>query len=271
MVLPSKDSTISLPSVRSILDETRPPRSVPTFDRASDGRDTSGPPSQISDEQFREVNGRASTPSLMSLGARHMYPSPSHSSDDLHDDSEMVDGDGSGWWGTTQKPLFQISQPVPDVSKQIDLPDVNMAKPDDGVTPTIVHYRPNGIPSVRSGRKQSAGDVPKVRKSSRQENEEFKVRLVKWDRTTDKGTAPLLNVERRSTGPRTCTLCYISKRKVDTPRRNMCPNRSARDSMANVPIQPTPAQLVKRITLFASLFHHLSFAMGLLNRLPWRV
>jgi len=209
-----KEPTVSLPSVRSILDETRPPRSVPNFDIPSSSRATSDPSSQSSGEHFRDSTGRPSTPRMISLSARHMYPSPSHSSDDLHDDLEIiVDGDGSGWWGAAQNPLFQVIQPAPDASKQPDHMDVNIAKPDEGATPSIVHYRPNGIPSVRSARKHSTGEVPKVRKPSRQENEEFKVRLVKWDRTSDKGTAPL-SVERRSTGPRTCTLCYISKRKV---------------------------------------------------------
>jgi hypothetical protein len=37
--------------------------------------------------------------------------------------------------------------------------------------------------------------------------------MVKWDRLTDKGTAPL-KTEPKSATPRACTLCHFTRRKV---------------------------------------------------------
>jgi hypothetical protein len=78
--------------------------------------------------------------------------------------------------------------------------------PTTPLTPSIVHYRPNGVLPARARRTSIAS----IGKKSNGE-----VKLVKWDRVSDKGTAPL-NIEPRPPPvPRVCILCYIVKRKVE--------------------------------------------------------
>ena len=141
---------------------------------------------------------------------QQVYPSPA--SDDLYDDIEMVEG--SSWYEAANTPLFKLDDRTSTTGAPREKEVPIGPKEETLLTPSIVHYRPNGIPSVRS-RKFSTGELqkPRNRKSSNADSNELKIRLVKWDRVTDKGTAPL-NVEPRPTGPRSCTLCSLTKRKV---------------------------------------------------------
>jgi len=102
---------------------------------------------------------------------------------------------------------------VSEPSESIE--DAQTVSPTHDVTPSMVHYKPYGIPNMKA-RKQSASGIckPRNRGSSRVKTSkgEAEIRFVQWDRS-DKGTAPL-NVEPRQKGPRACALCSIIKRKV---------------------------------------------------------
>ena len=154
---------------------------------------------------FRSVAAtveRPATPEPERANAIRFYPSPES---DLDDDVKMIsrtvfEGQRTHSWVSDGSIINETSN-----ATEQNTP----GNPAVGLTPTIVHYRPNGIPNVRS-RKIPEGDMPKGR---RRKSTDVEVKLVKWDRTSDKGTAPL-NMEPRYTGPRSCTLCYLSKKKV---------------------------------------------------------
>jgi hypothetical protein len=215
-----RPKNISLPSVRSILDETNmksgafesskrnndlyfsagAPRTAPLsfyqFNIAT--------PTKASRAEFQE--DRPATPKQRGVNDQHVYPSPA--SDNLSSDIEM--GDGPLWSEAAKTPLFKVDESASQSSGTTERQTTTSSN-NAGVhlTPSIVHYRPNGIPSTRNSRKSSVTD----RRGSNSQPNELKIRMVKWDRITDKGTAPL-NVETRPTGPRSCTLCYLTKRRV---------------------------------------------------------
>ena len=211
-----RPSNISLPSVKSILDETNvttegqrrkndsyfcvTPRTAPL---AFSHFNIATPNSNRS-----ECQTPATPKSERPVSVQQVYPSPA--SDDLYDDVEM--SEGSSWYEAANTPLFKLDDRT-TTSRPREKEATTPPKA-EGLTPSIVHYRPNGIPSVRS-RKLSVSDIqkPRNKKSPKADSNELKIRMVKWDRVTDKGTAPL-NVEARPTGPRSCTLCSLTKRKV---------------------------------------------------------
>ena len=147
-------------------------------------------------------------PSQRSGKTFHQYPSPF--SENL-EDTEMAER-APYYFGTSTTPLFTNDEqnhiperrhsavemqrhPAPATPKEVPL------------TPSIVHYRPEGVPAPRAAGKRS------IQKSGNKKSNELKVRMVKWDRLTGKGTAPL-NIEPRSSTPRACTLCHFTRRKV---------------------------------------------------------
>lgn len=118
------------------------------------------------------------------------------------------------WSSAATAPIFKIDTP-----SQPSESETQSEKPDEGLTPTIVHYRPEGVLSARSAQKisdsQRGPGKAKGKKGGVGKGPgELKIRMVKWDRA-DKGTAPL-NIPVRTVGPRVCTLCHIMKRKVPT-------------------------------------------------------
>jgi hypothetical protein len=137
-----------------------------------------------------DASTRVPTPRENTPCNSEIYPSPAS---DLYDDVDMAEG----WCEAIKK-----------------------RKNNSGVathlTPTIVHYKPNGVPTTRS---QKASRIQKPTSSRRGSkagipgSSELKIKMVKWDRQSDKGTAPL-NTEPRISGPRSCTLCALIKRKV---------------------------------------------------------
>jgi hypothetical protein len=141
----------------------------------------------------------------------HVYPSPA--SDHHLEDTEMGEG-GSQYLGTITTPLFSNHEddhhhPVPQrklSSVEMQRHPAPLSPKTDLLTPSIVHYRPEGIPAARPRR-------PSIQKSGTKKSTELKIRMVKWDRLTDKGTAPL-KTEPKSATPRACTLCHFTRRKV---------------------------------------------------------
>ena len=223
-----RPSNISLPSLKSVLDDdalwSRSPAET-TNDGWLGVADYQPSPRNVSQEapvtpqrrtvsspveyrRFRSINqDDQKTPKQLQASAPLVYPSPA--SEDLYSDVEM--GDASVWGYKSQSSGNNDNQ-IRN-APQVQTPSATV-KPEATLTPTMVHYRPNGVPNAKS-RKQSAterikrsGQVPSPKASG-----EVKFKIVKWDRTSDKGTAPL-NMEPRSQGPRSCTLCSILKRKV---------------------------------------------------------
>lgn len=132
------------------------------------------------------------TPKEKTPGDPEVYPSPAS---DLYDYIEM----GEDWCEAIKK-------------RKNNRGDATH------LTPTIVHYRPDGVPTSRSQRAAASRNQKpsSSRRGSKTEipgSNELKIRMVKWDRVSDKGTAPL-NTEPRASGPRSCTLCSLIKRKV---------------------------------------------------------
>jgi len=217
-------SKISLPSVRSILDET-PLRTGNSVEGPS--HLWSNPTSTISSLPYSHSSIAMSVTNNFDTRLEPTTPEqqrnvptgyPTPSSDDLPSDVEM--DKGPGWSGAAKKPLFKVDESVFQLGDADSPASHGCTKPklDLRFTPTIVHYRPNGIPNARSRKALGNSDSQKSRNrviSKDESGEEMmKVRMVKWDRVTDKGTAPL-NVEARTTGPRSCTLCYVTKRRVN--------------------------------------------------------
>jgi hypothetical protein len=112
----------------------------------------------------------------------------------------------TSWSSSVTVPAFKLDLPASTQSSEESASQV-----DTGLTPTIVHYRPEGVLSARSA--QRISDSQRGKKKGAKGAGDLKIKMVKWDRT-DKGTAPL-NVPARTVGPRVCTLCYIMKRKVN--------------------------------------------------------
>lgn len=141
----------------------------------------------------------------------------------------------------------------------------------DDVTLSIVHYRPDGIPNGKF-RGQSASSIRKSRKPRTPKVNSspggLEIRMVKWDRITDKGTAPL-NVEPRQTVPRACTLCSLSKRKVCWAKNDA--DISAVEQMVNVLIKRILALPAKNTISSVSLFLRRNFVTGPHKPRPWRV
>ena len=210
-----RPNNISLPSVKSILDETN--MSTEGQRRNDDSFCVTPHTAPLASSHFNIATPNSNrsewqtpaTPKLeRSVSVQQVYPSPA--SDDLYDDVEM--SEGSSWYEAANTPLFKLDNRAATRAAREKV--VTTPPKAEGLTPSIVHYRPNGIPSVRS-RKLSVGDIqkPRNKKSPKADSNELKIRMVKWDRVSDKGTAPL-NVESRPTGPRSCTLCSLTKRKV---------------------------------------------------------
>lgn len=165
-----------------------------------------------SPDRVPRINGQhhpLTPPSQRSGKTLHQYPSPF--SDHHLEDTEMAEG-GPYYLGTSTTPLFTNDEqnhipvrrhsavemqrhPAPATSKEVPL------------TPSIVHYRPEGVPAARTAGKRS------IQKSGNKKSDELKIRMVKWDRLTGKGTAPL-KIEPRSATPRACSLCHFTRRKV---------------------------------------------------------
>ena len=227
-----RPSNISLPSLKSVLDEEalwsgNPVETTndiwfsagPIAEYQPSPRDTRPEPpvtpkkrtvsSPLEYRGFRPINQEDQT-TPKHISAPLVYPSPA--SEDLYSDVEMGDANA---WGYKSQPSSNNTNDI-RVTPQVRSPPTS--QPESTLTPTIVHYRPNGVPNVKS-RKLSSADIPKSRTkrpgqvTSPKTPGEVKFKIVKWDRTSDKGTAPL-NMEPRPQGPRSCTLCSILKRKV---------------------------------------------------------
>jgi hypothetical protein len=163
-------------------------------------RDRPGPQAAAIYESssMQERTRQPQTPESSRSDHSHFYPSPiSH--DELHDDVVMMGRSLSFEEGHTPS-----SSPASDSKSTKTTPEE---------TPTMVHYRPHGIPNAKS-KKIASGESFKSRR--RQSTDVSPIKFVKWDRVSDKGTAPL-NVEPRPTGPRSCTLCHVHKKKVSCP------------------------------------------------------
>lgn len=215
-----RPENITLPPVRSLFGQAPLPNGH--FERANQGRDEwcCAPPKSAPLPPFfplmnaypetrkEEHQPEPTTPKEASR-PRHVYPSPA--SDQHSDDVEM--GEGTAWWEAAKTPLFKVDEGVSDTSTTAPGSSQEEATPTtkSTLTPSIVHYRPNGIPSVRS-RRGSTSDGQKRRGSK---SDESKIRMVKWDRVTDKGTAPL-NVLPSHHVQKSCILCYLVKKKVPT-------------------------------------------------------
>jgi len=157
---------------------------------------------------------RSSTPpssSQRSVRGHYFYPSPT--SDHHLEDAEMAEA-GSHYLHAATTPLFSShvdnahARPVPQRKlSAVEMqrhPSPTTAKPEP-LTPSIVHYRPEGIPASRQRRAS-------IQKAGTKKSTELKIRMVKWDRVTDKGTAPLKTDSKSA--PRACTLCHLTRRKV---------------------------------------------------------
>lgn len=216
-----RPENITLPPVRSLFGQV--PLKMGHFEGINQGRDEwcCAPPKTAPASSFfppmnaysattKEEPQREPTTPREPSRPRHVYPSPE--SDQHSDDVEM--GEGTAWWEAAKNPLFKVDEGVSDSPTTATESSQEVATPTTKptLTPSIVHYRPNGIPSVRS-RRGSTSDGQKRRASK---SDESKIRMVKWDRVTDKGTAPL-NVEPRHPVQKSCTLCYLVKKKVLGP------------------------------------------------------
>jgi hypothetical protein len=173
-------------------------------------------------------------------------------------------GEGTTWWESAKTPLFKVDESVSDPASTATEPQEVATPTKPLATPSIVHYRPNGIPSVRN-RRPSTCD-PQKRKSKSDPQNDSKIRMVKWDRVTDKGTAPL-NVEPRHPTQRSCTLCYLIKKKV-VPEPSILTDESVSEQMANVRMKHILVQHARRTTLSVNLFRLLNFVK---ERLSLRV
>ena len=219
-----RPENLSLPSVRSILDESPfPVGATAAMRRPNDS--WSNPTSTHAPLPFSHSNITTSIGNRIDsqpdpmTPQRHrsvpvMYPSPA--SEDSYDVLET--DEGSGWREAAARPLFKVEETASqngdaDTVATTELKHCVESKPGDVLTPTMVHYRPHGIPSARSSKLSPSDQKKGNRRSSKGDSQENKGKLVKWDRVSDKGNAPL-NVAPRPTGPRSCTLCYITKRKV---------------------------------------------------------
>src|SRR5271170_6812198 len=227
-----RPSNISLPSLKSVLDEDvlwsgnpveatndvwygaaqyQPsPRNVPPEAPVTPQRRTVSSPVEY--RGFRSINqDDQKTPKQLQTRTPLVYPSPA--SEDLFSDVEM--GDASAWGYKSQPPSGNNDIQIRN-APHVRTPSAT-SNPEATLTPTMVHYRPNGVPNAKS-RKLSATERIKRpgQVTSPKTSGEVKFKIVKWDRTSDKGTAPL-NMEPRPHGPRSCTLCSVLKRKVLLP------------------------------------------------------
>ena len=154
----------------------------------------------------------------------HVYPSPA--SDHHLEDTEMAEGGGSQYFSSSvNTPLFSHNNDHPVPQRKLSsvemqrhpAPAPTTPNTEPLLTPSIVHYRPEGIPAARPRR-------PSIQKSGTgKKSNELKIRMVKWDRVSDKGTAPL-KTESKPGVPRACTLCHFTRRKVppSTPPSPCC-------------------------------------------------
>ena len=147
-------------------------------------------------------------PSQRSGKTLHQYPSPF--SENL-EDTEMAER-APYYFRTSKTPLFTNDEQTHIPERRHSAVEMQRhlapATPKEVLlTPSIVHYRPEGVPATRTTGKRS------IQKSGNKKSNELKIRMVKWDRLTGKGTAPL-NIEPRSATPRACSLCHFTRRKV---------------------------------------------------------
>ena len=273
-----RPSSISLPSLKSVLTEeslwSRNPvapseeyfSSGPMTDYQSSPREVGAghyapvtphrrtASSPLEYGGFRAINQDGQkTPKQTPPSGALVYPSPA--SEDLYSDVEMGD---AAVWGY-KSPSSRTGTNPPRSKQEIQTPSVSEPAT---LTPTIVHYRPNGIPNAKS-RKLSATDIQKVRTkkfgqvTSPKTPGEVKFKIVKWDRTSDKGTAPL-NVEPRPQGPRSCTLCSVTKRKVVNPLPPRKLTGSATVRTEPVPMRHTLVRPARRIISCVNSFRRLN-------------
>ena len=195
------------------------------------------------------------------------YPSPQ--SDNFFDNAEITTSSSNA----TKTSLSRSNDVIlesNDSSTSTHEPSSSSTK-SDPLTLSIVHYRPNGIISGRRKRRSSSGvhktENPKCSKN-KSSSGELKIRMMKWDRISDKGTAPL-NVEPRSTGPRACTLCSLAKRKVFFPHEKF--DTSVIEQMVNVLMKHILALLVKRAVSSVNLLLRHSCVRELQPLQRWRV
>jgi hypothetical protein len=111
-----------------------------------------------------------------------------------------------------QSPMI-IEFPVEIRSSEIPPSAPKATAPTSPLTPSIVHYRPNGVLNAKS-RRSSLSGPPTIGKKSNGKVNDLQIRLVKWDRVSDKGTAPLNLPPRPPRVPKSCVLCHLIKRKV---------------------------------------------------------
>jgi len=150
------------------------------------------------------------TPKQSHLSTAQLYPSPASDGrpEDQHSPRSSVRK--TSLFSRQEERVPAAEQGSPEAPKS-PVAKTNL------LTPTIVHYVPEGMPSARSRRRASTSQGQKRRQSSSgSPPPEPKKRMVKWDRTSNKGTAPL-NVAPRTNGPRSCALCHVIKKRVPPP------------------------------------------------------
>jgi hypothetical protein len=119
-------------------------------------------------------------------------------------------------------------RPVSDAiaTQQVDAPNTatsfesRTSSQPSPLTPSFVYFRPEGIRNDKSRHLPFASASEPTQSCKRKATEELLASpeiiappTVRWDRKTGRGTAPLKN-EPRTTGPRSCTLCSLTKKKV---------------------------------------------------------
>ena len=199
-----QEQNISLPSVRELLNSG--PMTIP-YDRPRRHSETRLSNQTLEPSPLPPPRSDFPVPRTPKnlISSRQFYPSPA--SDGAQEEGEIPRSVASDFLS----PLSVVREETSNKEPESGSPSPTIRE-----TPTMVHYVPQGMPSVRSRRRASISETAKRRISkSDSPPTEFKVRMVKWDRTSDKGSAPL-NVAPRSSGYRSCTLCCLRKKKVWT-------------------------------------------------------
>jgi hypothetical protein len=226
-----RPKNISLPSVQTVFNEISSATGFDGYRRDPDPflesppRRASIPFSQFTRERPGSHGMERERPITPKQHRRPSAPYPSPGSEDAEDRVPPNESAMTQIWkldentprtprrssNSSDSPIFVQyipKEPVPQRRASIsNRPSALKSGPDSPLTPTILHYRPNGVPSAKARR--TSINSPTI---SKKDPSEMKIRLQKWDR--DKGTAPLNIEPRQPPVPRVCILCMIVKRKV---------------------------------------------------------